>query len=355
MSQTNDLQESNLPSLNTQRLQQKFQPTNTNPARIFELIESLLPVRYCLSHKIVPLELSHKCLTLGMVNPEQNSILQEVCLVCGNQVKNFHLQPIDVHTHQLILSAYIKHSRQSRSPIAIPKQPIQERPTLIIEAPEQLPKIIKDTNPQTVANSLQDRNFQQIPTLTVKARYLSAPVEFLAALPPQLLWQELLGRVLERGIGRLSFERLAGAGKIVWSQNGALKLSLNSLDLSSFQGTLIELKKFVRLSPLPIVSVQQGQEEYSYQQERLLIRWRIHLGENGEEATMQILRGKALELYQHRQIKEWEEQALDLAKRLERKLQQMREFKQHNQVELEQIIPLQQLQLKIKRQLDLLN
>ncbi|GAB4241636.1 MAG: hypothetical protein Kow0049_30410 [Stanieria sp.] len=357
MSHTQDLAQSNSQPPNTERLKQKFQPTKTNPARIFELIDALLPVRYCLSHKVVPLELSQKCLTLGMVNPEQNDTLEEIHSLCRNRVESFHLQPIEAHTHQLILSAYIQHSRQSRSRIAIPKQPIQERPTLIIDAPEQLPTIANQVNAspsESTGTLLQPNQFQNITLLEVKARYLSAPVEFLATLPPQVLWQELLGRVLEQGIGRLYFERLPNCGRVVWSQNGALKLSFDSLELKIFQGVLVEFKKFAGLPTIPLAKVQQGELERCYQQEKLLIRWRIHPGEYGEEATIQILRGKALELYQRRQIKEWEEQALDLAKKLAQKLQQIREFKQNNPLTLAHLASLQQIERKIKRQLDLL-
>lgn len=357
MSHTQDLAQSNSQPPNTERLKQKFQPTKTNPARIFELIDNLLPVRYCLSHKVVPLELNQQCLTLGMVNPEQNDTLEQVRSFCGSQVESFNLQPIEAHTHQLILSAYIQHSRQARSRVAIPKQPIQERPTLIINAPEQLPKIteqVDSSRPESHKNNSKASYFNNIPIIEVKARYLSAPVEFLAALPPQVLWQELLGRVLEEGIGRLYFERLANCGRVLWSQNGALKLSFDSLELKIFQGVLVEFKKFAGLPTLPLAKVQQGELERYYQEEKLLIRWRIHPGEYGEEATIQILRGKALELYQRRQIKEWEEQALDLAKKLEQKLQQIREFKQNNALSLENLASLQQIQGQIKRQLDLL-
>lgn len=300
------------------------------------------------------------------VNPEQNDTLEQVRSFCGSQVENFHLQPIEAHTHQLILSAYIQHSRQSRSRsasavprsrVAIPQQPIQERPTLIINAPEQLPKIteqVVSSEAELLKNGSKASYLKNISTIEVKARYLSAPVEFLAALPPQVLWQELLGRVLEEGIGRLYFERLANCGRVLWSQNGALKLSFDSLELKIFQGVLLEFKKFAGLPTLPLAKVQQGELERCYQEEKLLIRWRIHPGEYGEEATIQILRGKALELYQRRQIKEWEEQALDLAKKLEQKLQQIREFKQNNPFYLDDVASLQQIQEQIKRQLDLL-
>ncbi|AFZ35375.1 General secretory system II protein E domain protein [Stanieria cyanosphaera PCC 7437] len=352
MSYIQDLAQSNSQPPKSQRLKQKFQPTKTNPARIFELINTLLPVRYCLSHKVVPLELSQKCLTLGMVNPEQHNLLEGIRSICGHQIESFHLQPIEAHTHQLILSAYIQHSRQKRSRVAIPKQPIQERPTLLIDAPEQLPKITEQVD--AARTKLPATHVKNIQTLEIKARYLSAPVEFLAALPPQVLWQELLGRVLEQGIGRLYFERLANSGRVLWSQNGALKLSFDSLDLKIFQGVLVEFKKFAGLPTIPVATVQQGELEHYYQEEKLLIRWRIHQGEYGEEATIQILRGKALELYQRRQIKEWEEQALDLAKKLEQKLQQIREFKQNNPLSGDNLASLQQIQLQIKRQLDLL-
>jgi type II secretory ATPase GspE/PulE/Tfp pilus assembly ATPase PilB-like protein len=387
MSQAQDLAQSNFPVSNTHKLDQKFQPTKTNPARIFELIDGLLPFGYCLSHGIVPLELSENCLTLGAIAPGQDKLLELVRSICGTRIEDFKLHPIDSHTHQLILSAYSKYSRQPKlmksqqeplsSPeppreesakqhkdlggvswtVAIPQQPIQERPTLIIDAPEELPTVadrVDSLTPKPTKPLYGDNQPKPVPSLEVKARYLSAPVEFISALPPYILWQEILGRVLEQGIGRLYFERLAEYGRVLWSQNGALKLSIDSLELETFQSILIELRRFVGLPNTPVVSVQQGELERIYQQEKLLIRWRINPGEYGEEATVQILRGKALELYQSRQIKEWEKQALDLAEKLAQKLKQIREYRQTNPIVSDNLASLPNIQKKIKLQLDLL-
>jgi hypothetical protein len=87
----------------------------------------------------------------------------------------------------------------------------------------------------------------------------------------------------------------------------------------------------------------------------LLIRWRINPGQYGEEATLQVLQGKALALYQERQMNELEEQALALAQQLERKLNQIRRHRQTNSVPLKELSSLRRLQKLIGRQLELLD
>lgn len=194
-----------------------------------------------------------------------------------------------------------------------PHQPIQA--TLILqpdappppEVPPQVP-VPKDA----------------LPNLEVNAQHLSDPVEVLADLPPAKLLQELLGRILVGGIGRLYFERQLQQGRILWSQNGVLQSVLEELSLESFQGVIDELKQLTRFPTEPIQKPKQVEVERLYQKSRLLLRLRVMPNEYGEEATLQVLRGAALRFYQQQQIASLSRDALNIAQALQQKMNELR-------------------------------
>jgi type II secretory ATPase GspE/PulE/Tfp pilus assembly ATPase PilB-like protein len=150
-------------------------------------------------------------------------------------------------------------------------------------------------------------------------------MEFIGTLAPQQLLQELLGRVLIGGIGRLYFERQPEQGRVLWSQDGVLQSVLEGLSLTVFQGLIIELKRIVNLPLLPVVQPKQVEIERRYQQECLLLRLRVMPGSYGEEATLQVLRGVALKFYQRQQLETLGQDALRLAQQLQRKLTEIRD------------------------------
>jgi len=345
-------------------------PTNSNPigtvgqltanfGQIFTLIDSLVPLKDCLSNQILPLKLTNNCLILGMVNPENQDGLERVRSLCA--FKDYTIQPqaIELKTYQSTLLAYSQHNLRHKSIASNPVPVFQERPTLIIDSPLEL-DLARSQRPQPVskqqtAPELDAKKPTKIlPELSVRACYPSASAEFLATLPPGVLWQELLARLLETGIGRLYLKSLPTCGCILWFQNGHPMLSIDSLAPKNFQEVLTKLKNLVNL---PLVSVKQtrkGQIECSYQNERLLLRWRISPVQQGEEATLQVLRGKALELYQQRQMDELAEQAWALAKQLKLKLDQILDYRKINPSPVSHLSALRQTQELINQQLNLL-
>ncbi len=164
-----------------------------------------------------------------------------------------------------------------------------------------------------------------IPELVVAQRYGDRPIEALATLKPHDLLQELLGRVLIGGIGRLYFEWQSGNGRVLWSQDGVLQSVLEHLDQRTFQGIINELKILSGLSLLPITRIKQAESERLYRGNRLLLRFRFIPTERGEEATLQVLRGAALRFYKRQQLAMLERDALGIAKQLQNKISEIRD------------------------------
>jgi type II secretory ATPase GspE/PulE/Tfp pilus assembly ATPase PilB-like protein len=192
------------------------------------------------------------------------------------------------------------------------------------------------------------------PILEVQARYLSQPIEVIATLAPQQLLQELLGRVLLGGIGRLYFERQADQGRILWSQDGVLQSVIERLTLPVFQGVIIELKRVVQLPLLPVIQPKQVEVERRYQQESLLLRLRVMPGTHGEEATLQVLRGVALKFYQRQQLEKLSQDALKLAQQLQRKLNEIRDRSSRHPTTIETLPALNQMLQGLDKQLEAL-
>lgn len=163
-----------------------------------------------------------------------------------------------------------------------------------------------------------------LPTLEINPRHLSDSVEILGTLPPNILLQELLGRILVGGIGRLYFERQAQQGRILWSQNGVLQSVLEGLSLEVLQGVIDALKQLTHLPLEPLQKPKQVEIERLYQKHRLLLRLRIMPTSQGEEATLQVLRGAALRFYQQQQIASLSRDALGIAKELQQKVDELR-------------------------------
>jgi hypothetical protein len=188
--------------------------------------------------------------------------------------------------------------------------------------------------------------------LEVQALHLSRPIEFIATLGPKQILQELLGRVLVSGIGRLYFERQADRGRILCSQDGVLQSVLEGIALPIFQGLIVELKRIVSLPLLPVTQPKQVEIERRYQQEALLLRLRVMPGTHGEEATLQVLRGVALKFYQRQQLEKLSQDALKLAQELQRKLNEIRERSGRYPMPLEVLPALNQLLEGLDEQLE---
>lgn len=334
---------------------------------MFRLIDSILPFEACLYYQFLPLALEGKYLRLGMVSPQDSSALDYARYILAYLNCSLKTERISSEAHQSLLTAYLNHARTA-SPPQKPKSKKQnqasrnEQPTLILDdarefldeaviptssqafqesssqPPSETPPVPSDLSvappDQAIAEALPSTaiipvtrlpSVEALLPLEVRASYPTAPMEFLATLAPPQLLQELLGRVLIKGIGRLYFERQSNQGRILWSQDGVLQPVLDGLALSVFQGVISELKRLVNLPLFPVLQPKQVEIERRYQQEALLLRLRVKPGHYGEEATVQVLRGVALKFYQRQQVEKLSQEALKLAQQLHRTLDEIRD------------------------------
>jgi type II secretory ATPase GspE/PulE/Tfp pilus assembly ATPase PilB-like protein len=176
-----------------------------------------------------------------------------------------------------------------------------------------------------------------LPRLELAIAHADSPVEQLASLPPDQMLQEVLGRVLDSGIGRLYFERNTAGGKILWSKDGVLTSVLDHLLPETMQALIAALKQLAHLDPATTETAQQVEVERLYQKDRLLLRLRFMTNEHGEEATFQVLRGPALKFYQQQQLLHLSRNALGVARNLYQKVSELRD-RTHEPVPSEQML-----------------
>ena len=339
-----------------------------NPEQMFRIIDTLLPFEACLYHQVLPLSFQGEYLNLGVVALNDRSALDYIHSLLGSISCVILPTQIEPKFHQNMLSAYLRYADQKKKnqegaevsqDSAKRSERTQEQPkqeifvtgqdtfiltdTFILEdnphvnehpdAPPLFP-ISRDPTPSQADPSVfpQQRldvfrdpvSMPKIPELNLQVNHLSSPIEMLQNLLPRQLLEELLGRVLLGGIGRLYLERQEQSGRILWSQSGVLQSVLDHLPVQIFDQVIQELKTIAEIPPDPINETQQVELERSYQKSRILLRIRFMHSRYGEEGTLQVLRGAALKFYEKKQIDRLGKDALSIAQQLQRKLETIR-------------------------------
>lgn len=324
--------------------------------QIFALIDSILPLEVCLHYQILPLCLKDHHLYLGVVDSEDQSALEYVQKIVSYMNCSIISQVISSKEQRSILSAYLYHTQQAKTdesltidmetitqfseqknssptPVSssnvstsVPSPKVVEIEPVISLAPVNSnlsTSKIENFLPESV-ESISTSSSKALSVLEVKTTYLESPVEVLSMLSPHKLLQELLGRVLMGGIGRLYFERQeANLSRILWSQDGVLQSVVTGLDDQQFKGVINELKLLVELPLIPVDKPRQVEMERLYENTHLLLRLRINPAPLGEEANLQVLRGAALKFYQKQQLSKLSLDALRLTQQLQNKLSEL--------------------------------
>jgi type II secretory ATPase GspE/PulE/Tfp pilus assembly ATPase PilB-like protein len=333
------------------------------------LVDSILPFEACLYYQIIPLSIDASHLNLGMVNPDDTATIDYVKRQVAYINYSLVTWPIASDWHRDVLSQYLSHKAKAKknrpqpsseaqatalSQGAFPVNP-SDQATFIVDSPTIIPKdqtpSISSAGPQNSHNNPQNRDDspfrpvaparhrakqsaslhastgQQEEPLALELPALNLPMSFAAMgkLPPKQLTQALLNRVLQDGIGRLYFERRASSGRILWSKDGIVQAALEDLNLPLFQSVINELKRLTHLPLLTTQETRQVEIERTYRQERVVLRFRLIANPNGEEATLQVLRGAALKFYQQQQIDQLGREALTFAHRLQTQINQIRD------------------------------
>jgi Type II secretion system (T2SS), protein E, N-terminal domain len=322
----------------------------------FRLIDQFIPFEVCLYHQVIPLSLEGSRLYLGMVDPEDYSALSYLRQLVGYLNCSLVPKEISLENHQALLSAYLnytnrnKEKQRSTAASAATAQPsaqsqippLANLPAASLPAgglpaaglPNAPPKsgfVSEASSPRSTPSPTQfspadrDSAAPKAIELKIHPHHLTSPVEIIAQLSPPQLLEELLGRVLMGGIGRLFFERQADRGRILWSQDGQLQSVLDNLSISTFQGVINELKRLTELPLIPVKQAKQVEIELLYQNDHLLLRFRVTRGERGEEGTLQVLRGAALKFYQQQKLTDLSRDALTIAQQLQKKLYEIRQ------------------------------
>lgn len=296
---------------------------------VFQLIDRVLPFEACLYHQILPIAIEKNALQLGMVMLEDTAALEYVRRMVSYMNYALVPQSISSDTHYATLTAYLNYAQNRPKPAPTPPPPkatdFHAKETLVLESPDELEWLeaekIEARGVQETICEPPSRN--SLPVLAVSTRYAELAIDRLVTLPPPRFLQELLGRVLVDGIGRLFFERQKHHGRILWSQNGVLQSVIETVPLPVFQALLNELKELTHLPPTSIDQVKQVEIERSYQRDRVLLRLRLMPSANGEEATLQVLRGAALKFYQRQQLTSLSRDALGIARKLQQKIDEL--------------------------------
>lgn len=336
---------------------------------MFTLIDGILPFEACLYYQVLPLSINGSRLNLGMVNPKDDAATDYV----RRQVSYVHYSIIpwqiasdwhrDALSRYLSYAAKLKQLRQrnmdhveqpdelSSSAVAKPFRNLNNQATLVVDTPEELEdeatpfssSSVSSTvpaKPQPAASRKPELKFREPVSLgetlgktlatsplhlDIHPKYRNIPLKNLVQLAPNHLMEALLACVLESGIGRLYFERHADYGRVLWSKDGVVQSVIDPIDLERFQAVINEFKRLTHLPLIRMDKARQVEIERLYQNERVLLRLRVMPTAQGDEATLQVLRGMALRFYQQQQIEHLGRDALGVAQTLQQRLNEIRE------------------------------
>ncbi len=338
--------------------------------RAFRLVDSILPFEACLFHQILPLSLDGSRLTLGMVNLDDAAALDYVRRILAYMNCSLVPHPLASDVHYAALSAYLNYADQKKQSASTHEQPVARRiakklaeqsaklgkqnnntnrgdtdlnsqPTFVVDSPPVLPVIPVEedmgTNPHdlTVAELAPDVPTAQPKQLVIQPQHLADPPSVLASLAPAQLVQELLGRVLSEGIGRVYLEPVGDRGRILISQDGVVQADLGNLPLATVNGAIQELKQLMHLPPTPTQKPKQVEIDRIYQGERLLLRLRLMPGkQGGEKANLHVLRGAALSFYQQQQLVLLGQEAIGIAQQLQQKMSEVYTYSRAHMVSM---------------------
>ena len=332
--------------------------------RIFQLIDTVVPFEACLYYQVLPLSLEGNLFKLGVVDSQDDSALDYVQRILAYMNCSVVTEQIATETQRSMLSAYLLHGSQLREPSPTETETIaaptpkpapanfpSEAETLVSVPVPSIPAARDRFKPDVAEVPLMP---QKLSVLNIEALHLSSPVEVLATLPAPQLLQELLGRILLEGIGRLFFERQQLEGRILWSQDGVLKSMLEGIQPLLFQDVIDELKRLTDMPLSRVEHIQQVEVERIYQETHLLLRLRVMPANGGEEATLQVLRGAALRFYEQQQLSTLSRDALRLAQELQRKVNQIRDRTRLAPMPLEGLPALERVVRNVDNQIEAL-
>ena len=177
--------------------------------------------------------------------------------------------------------------------------------------------------------------------------------DFLPLLSSQLSWARLLEKAFQYQSDYLKLTRYSDRGAVVASKNEINQSALNSISLPIFCSLIDEIKRTVKLPQNTSNYPKKVVLERFYQEERILLRLAFTAQQDVEEVAIQILRDRALKSYEQQQMDRVSDQALQLAKQLEKTLRRIQAC--FDSAELTNLTELQTVHSRITHQLRLLD
>lgn len=177
--------------------------------------------------------------------------------------------------------------------------------------------------------------------------------DFLPLLASQLSWQKLLEKAFQHQSDYLKLTRHSDRGAIIASQDDTTQSGLDQVGLPIFCSLIDEIKRMARLPQNIANHPKKVVLERFYEQERILLRLEFTTQEQLEAVGIQILRGHALKVYEQQQMDRVSDQALQLAKQLEKTLRRIQAC--FDSAELNNLTELQTVHSRINHQLRLLD
>ncbi|HEY9770231.1 MAG TPA: hypothetical protein V6C71_17360 [Coleofasciculaceae cyanobacterium] len=189
-------------------------------------------------------------------------------------------------------------------------------------------------------------------TLGNQAQKAAASENYLPTLMPQLSWQKLLEQAFKYQTEYLSLTRYSDRGSIIAHKQELSQSQIELIPLPIFCCLIDEIKKMARLSEITAAYPKKVILERFYEQERILLRLEFMLQEE-ETVRIQILRNRTLQIYEQQQMDKVSEQALQLAKQLEKTLRRIQAC--FDSAEITNLRELQTVHSRINHQLRLLD
>lgn len=228
-----------------------------------------------------------------------------------------------------------------------------DKPTIISDNPAQL-LAQDDAQNETKINreQISDSNLDLANWQKIVEEELETE-DFLPQLNPQLSWQKLLEQAFRHHSQEINLTRYSGYGSIVASKDELPQSYIEQVPLPIFCSLIDEIKRMARI-PLDMSNhPKKVVLERFHNQERVLLRLEFATKNEKETLNIQILRGRTLQIYEQQQMDKASEQALNLAKQLEKTLRRIQAC--FDSAEFTNLRELQAVQSRINHQLRLLD
>ena len=235
------------------------------------------------------------------------------------------------------------------------KKELKSNQTMVIDSAELEQLKIYSSTPQlnNLKINTDEKNSDRQSVTSAQNPKLEADNEILSNSNPEILWQQLLSKIVSGQIDKLYFQHKENFGSILSGHSGAVSPLLDKLDIAVFEAIVNQIKVMAKLPLKKLDKYRKVAIPKLYNKDRVLLRVEFFPSRHGEEITMQMLQGEALRFYEQRQADRTMEQAISLSQKLEKALGKMTRYQ--GSIELNDLKTLNTIVDKIGEKLQSLN